>query len=135
MTDWKVSMLILLPLMWKPAQWRTWAALMSNSVAASIFPFVIAYVFIDGISAAFVLKRPRGLAQRAIGLLFAGMVLSHVGFLLSPQASELLHWKANMLIGWLQLACLLLWGASNVGEYLGGGVWSGTGALDRRNGV
>lgn len=128
-------MLLLLPFMLqRRSMLRTWAALLANSMAAAFFPLVGAYIIIDGISAALVMRRPRGLAQRAIGLLFAGMVLTHVGFLLSPQASGLLHWQVNMLIGWLQMACLFLWGVSNAVEHIAGRVRSGAGALDRGRG-
>lgn len=138
MSDWKLAMLLILPFMvWqaKFAMVRTWAALMANSLLAGLFPFVAAYIFIDGIAAWAVLRRPMGLAQRAIGLLFAGMVLTHVGFLLSPQASGLLHWQVNMLIGWLQFGCLFAWGAFNVVEFVAGRMRSGARALDRTGGV
>lgn len=138
MSDWKLAMLLILPfIVWqaKFAMVRTWAALMVNSLLAGLFPVVAAFIVIDGLSAAVVLRRPMGLAQRAIGLLFAGMVLTHVGFLLSPQASGLLHWQANMLIGWLQFGCLFLWGAFNAVEFVAGRLRSGARALDRSRGV
>ena len=99
---------------------RTWAAMFGAGLAASMFsPFSIpAFALIDGIAGYIVLKRPRGETQRAIGLLFVAMLFIHVGFFtacwLQPGAQDFMGYAlVNRYIGWLQLACLALWGSMN----------------------
>lgn len=140
MSDWKIAMVCLLPLLaigspvrfWNiavpwGARGRAWLALFGASCAALLLaPFgIFAYAAIDGIAAAIVLKRPRGEAQRAIGLLFVAMLFAHLGFYLALRMQPGPHdytayVQFNQLLGWLQWACLLSWGIGYALERLRG---------------
>lgn len=118
-------MLCLLPLMLEWARMkdgrklRTWAAMMGASLAAMFAPFVTAFVVIDIIAAAVVLKRPASCAQRMIGLLFVGMVFFELGYLISPRNQHGLLMFGLQGLGWMQFAILAAWGCHDVlGYYL-----------------
>lgn len=117
MTDWKIAMLCLLPLMADPAKMRTWGALMGASLAAMFAPFLAAFVVIDLIAGAIVLRHPRGCAQRMIGLLFAGMVFFELGFLISDGNQRDLLMTSLVALGWAQWAMLATWGAYDAAGY------------------
>lgn len=99
---------------------RVWLVLFGASLAAllfsgaSVWPFAI----IDGLAGYFVLRRPRGEAQRAIGTIFIMMLFLHLGFYLAdrlqPGPHDFLGYvMANRLLGWLQWACLASWGVGD----------------------
>lgn len=92
---------------------RTWAAIAIGSVLAWFLPpvSVAGYLVLDTLSAALVLRKPAGLTQRAIGLLFAIMILVHAGFAISDQRGWSLYYSLQEAVGWLQLSCLFAWGA------------------------
>jgi hypothetical protein len=53
-------------------------------------------------------------AQKAIGLLFAMMVMFHVGFLLADKPVNMGGYlDAQGIVGWMQLVCLLMWGVDD----------------------
>jgi hypothetical protein len=119
---WKLALVLLLPLVWHDkAKLRTWAAMMGGSaIAAFSEPSSLhLYILIDALSGYVVLRHPIGCAQRAIGLLFAMMVMAHVGYLVSDimgstsYGSDLMHWNMQYGIGWIQLAILGVWGAGD----------------------
>jgi hypothetical protein len=143
MTDWKLAMLLALPLMvaWRAGlprlemtrRLRVWGAMFGASLVAAMVPALpltspppmgtmAAYMLADFAGAWIALRpKPIGCAQRAIGLLFAAMVLFHVGFILSAQGSSAtLYTSALGLFGWVQWACLVLWGGYGAGKVLAG---------------
>lgn len=117
MTDWKVAMLCLLPLMWGQAKGRTWSALFASSLAALFAPFLSAFIVIDLIAAGIILRRPAGIAQRSIGALFVGMILFEIGFLLSEGNQQGLMLSGLQALGWAQWAILATWGAYDAIRY------------------
>ena len=109
MSDWKVAMVCLLPVLAMGSPWRlfgfpvpsgrklrTWAALFGAAVAAMFVPGLHigplvdglptylnelpAYALIDTVAGMAVLNNPRGQTQRAIGTLFICMLASHITF-------------------------------------------------------
>lgn len=129
MSDWKVAMLCLLPLMvggaWR-VKLRVWAALCAGSVAAHIMPSVHAFIVIDLITAGIVMLPPKGGPQRFIGaslLLMAMLSMGLLGataFLHPLQESsasirnQIMLFESLMFISWVQFGALLLWGLSDV---------------------
>lgn len=103
-----------------PARLRTWAALSLSSLAGLLLPpvSVEAYIVVDLLAAALVLRRPAGCAQKVIGLLFAWMVTFHCGFIVSGQHDWVSYYDRQAAIGWAQLACLAAWGLRDVGHTL-----------------
>lgn len=104
---------------------RAWLALFCAALAAGLFPAdnIPAFAAIDAVAGWFVLSHPRGETQRAIGLLFVCMLFTHLGFFtaswLQPGARDLVGYaNFNRLLGWLQWACLALWGGSDAMGYL-----------------
>jgi hypothetical protein len=116
-SDWKVAMLCLLPLMWGQAKLRTWGALFGASLAALFAPFLSAFVVIDLVAAAVILRAPAGFAQRSIGALFVGMILFEIGFLLSEGNQQGLMLSGLQALGWAQWAILATWGAYDAFRY------------------
>lgn len=127
---WPIAMVCILPLLaigshkrpfgvsipWG-SRGRTWLILAGAAFAAYVFaPLgIFAFAAIDGLSAALVLKRPRGEAQKAIGLLFVAMLFTHLGFYIAirlqpgpPDYS--MYTDFNQALGWLQWSCLFSWG-------------------------
>ena len=128
MTEWKLAMLALAPLMRGHEMLRTWLAMFGASVAALLVQDVVAYIAIDAIAGAIVMARPSGLAQKAIGALFVLMVMFDLGFYLSPHADWGLFASALSAVGWVQWVILGAWsGHAAWGRYRG---WA-----DARNGL
>ena len=117
MTDWKIAMLCLLPLMMQPVKLRTWGALFGASLAAMFTPFLSAFIVIDILAAAIVLKSPAGFAQRTIGALFVGMIFFEIGFMLSERNQADLMLSGLLAIGWAQWGVLATWGAYDALRY------------------
>lgn len=99
---------------------RTWSALAISSLFGWLLPplSIAAYIVVDTMAAALVLRRPAGLAQKAVGLGFAGMIMFHCGYLVSAQQNWEGYYAAQSFVGWLQLACLAAWGMVDVGLVL-----------------
>lgn len=118
MTDWKMAMMAISPLMLSHQKLRTWGAVIGSSLLASVFPLTPpAYIAIDLLCGLLVLTRPAGTAQRAIGLLFAAMLIVDVGYCISPRADGgLLYYHVLSALGWLQWGVLAMWGARDAGE-------------------
>lgn len=114
-------MLLILPLMRLGPKLRTWGALTGAAVAAMLLPpvSVAAYIIIDSITGAIVLRHPSGWVQKLIGALFATMVMFHIGYLYAgnPGAAENYVWW-NTAIGWVQWAALAAWGAYDAARYV-----------------
>lgn len=100
---------------------RTWVALFGASIAAWLVKLdnpASAYAVIDALAAYLVLRKPLGEMQRAIGVLFIGMLGIDVGFAsacwLQPGPHDYGGYTAfNQLMGWLQWACLASWGGGD----------------------
>ena len=119
MTVWHLAMLCMFVLMVTGPKMRTWAALMLAGTAPWLLPemAVPAYIVIDAIAVAIVLRRPAGCAQRAIGACFALLVMFHVGFLASFAGGNTdMYYQANVVTGWVQFALLAAWGLADVGK-------------------
>lgn len=115
MTDWKMAMFALIPLMSGRQKLRTWAAVLMSSILAMLVSGPEAYIVIDLICGLAVLTKPAGAAQRAIGLLFAGMLIVDVGYAVSPQLDGgMLYYRVLSALGWLQWAILAAWGLYDV---------------------
>lgn len=131
---WFVAMIFAIPLLWfsgaRGPKLRTWGAMFSASAVAWLLwlagvpvPAPGVYLGIDLLAGAIVLKTPRGLPQRAIGLMFVGLALYDVGFILSKQNSTALYMWSLAAIGWLQFACLWGWGLYDTIRLTSGGPW------------
>lgn len=129
MTLWHAGMLALLPVLWAGARARTswaarakvhtWVALMVAGCIPWLLPAmaVPAYIGVDAVAGAIVLRRPAGCAQRAIGACFALLVMFHVGFLASyAPGNEYMYYQANTATGWAQFALLAVWGLADAGK-------------------
>lgn len=81
----------------------------------SVFWIVAAYMAVDASCAALVLRNPAGLAQRIVGLGYAGMLLFHCGFILSDKGNWDAYAEAQGFVGWMQIAALFGWGAYDLG--------------------
>ena len=99
----------------------TWLVLFCAALAGSLFTAesVWSFAVIDAMAGFFVLQRPRGEAQRAIGILFIMMLFLHLGFNLAvrlqPGPHDFMGYaQFNRLLGWLQWACLASWGVGDV---------------------
>jgi hypothetical protein len=99
---------------------KTWLVLFSAALAGMLFSAdaIMAFLAIDALGAFFVLQRPRGEAQRAIGILFIMMMFLHLGFYaacrLQPGPHDLTGYVSfNRLLGWLQWAFLAAWGVGD----------------------
>jgi hypothetical protein len=132
-SDWKIAMVCLLPLLaigspvsiWgvrlpSGMKGKTWLVLFSAALAGSLFSAdaIMAFLAIDALAAFFVLQRPRGETQRAIGIVFIMMMFLHLGFYaacrLQPGPHDLtryVEWERGL--GWLQWACLAFWGVGD----------------------
>lgn len=110
---------------------RTWAAMFCASLAAAwVAPLcgvpLIAYIVIDVTAGVAVIARPSGMAQRAIGFLFAAMVLFHTGYAMSIfMGNEGLqgYQEFQVIAGWVQLAILAAWGIYDAGKRVGNRHW------------
>lgn len=120
-------MLVIAPFMRGSQMLRTWVAMFGASVAAWVVQDVVAYIAIDAICAAIIMARPSGLPQKAIGALFALMVMFDLGFFLSPSADWGLFAGALTAVGWAQWCILLGWSGHDAWRHYRG--W--TDAVDR----
>ena len=144
---WKFAMLTLLPLICVQQgrvpthKLRTWLALFAASIAAHVVTPAVGhvpllwYIVIDTAAAWIVLARPAGIAQKLIGLLFAAMVLFHVGVLMrGAEHANGIYYAFQMSAGWAQFLVLAGWSGNDVGRSvwrrLGGGVHSAAGQAD-----
>ena len=110
MSEWQIAMLCIVPLMWSADKARTWMVLVAAGLAGQLYWSPGWFLTIDLLAASAVLARPRGLAQRAIGLLFAAMAIFDIGFLLSAQYGDGQYTASLAFLGWMQWGILLLWG-------------------------
>jgi hypothetical protein len=108
---------------------RTWAALFGAWLAGAAavewtgdFTPELEWILTDAIAAIIVIVRPAGMVQKAIGLLFAGMVAAHVGHALGGHG-EALYLALNAHIGWVQWVLLLVWSAGDVGSRVYNRTW------------
>lgn len=132
MTAWHIAMLAALPFMFSASKLRTWVAMAAAGAIPWLLPpmEVPAYIVIDALAGAVILRKPAGCAQRAIGACFAMLVMFHVGYLLSRAAQEAtdMYYQANAITGWVQFVLLASWGLTDAGKALlrwsriGGGV-------------
>lgn len=90
---------------------------MGAALAASMLPYISAFVAIDIIAAAIVLRHPLGIAQRLIGVLFVGMVFFELGFLISEGHQQALMLSGLSGLGWAQWAILAAWGMYDAWRY------------------
>lgn len=109
MSEWKLAMIVLAPMMRGRQMLRTWAAVMGASVAAYFVQDIVAYMAIDAIAAAVVMARPAGYAQKAIGAIFVSMLMFDLGFFLSPHNGWDLFLLASTVAGWVQWLILGAW--------------------------
>lgn len=119
-------MLCIVPLMWGGAKPRAWAAVMASSVLAFMVGALDprAYLLIDLVCGALVLARPAGCFQRAIGGLFAMMLLFDVGYIISPKLDGGMQYYTGLAaLGWLQFALLAVWGAHDTGRLVVRWLW------------
>lgn len=103
-------MLVMIPLMLGGAKPRVWAVMLGASLAAAIFPHPPAWLMIDLLAGACVLRRPAGQAQRLIGLIFAGMAVFDIGFLIGGGKDIASYTGFLACLGWVQFFILLAWG-------------------------
>lgn len=132
MTVWHIAMLLLLPLMNSWTKGRTWLALMGAGVVPWLLPpmDIPAYIVIDAVAGAIVLRRPAGFAQRAVGACFALLVMFHVGFLVShTPGNEHAYYQSNTVTGWGQFTLLTAWGVADVGKAVLHWCWPRLGVL------
>lgn len=112
---------------WPTHKLRTWAALFCSSlagwVAVSVYGGVpvLSFIIIDILAGVAVLARPAGLAQRAIGLCYGVMILSHIGYKIAvlwlDGAVSSTSYEAFMTFaGWAQLVILSAWSGWDVGR-------------------
>ncbi len=119
---------------WPVHKIRTWIALFASSIAALIASHHVAdwdglmrsYILIDGLAAWVVLIRPAGAAQRAIGLCYFVMILSHIGLVgasLGGRVDTASYDSLQGALGWAQFAILCLWSAWDVGKAIVHRLW------------
>ena len=164
MTLWQVAMICLLPLLasaspvkvWRVplpygAKLRAWAALIGAGIAARLIgypdgvPVEVVWTMVDLTAAVIVLWPPKSHAyrhesQRAIGLLFAAMALTNIGFFIAGQMQPVSRDYTGIvqfeaLLGWLQWACLLSWGIGDAVERAFRRAWRDSGRPPRSIGA
>lgn len=137
MSDWKIAMLCIIPLMLGGHKPRAWLAVFLSSILAAVFALrPEAYLAIDLLCGFAVLMRPAGLEQKAIGMIFAGMAVIDVGYMLSPQADGgITFYYVLSTLGWLQFAILAWWGSHDTGKAIAGRFGRHRHSLARGNGV
>ena len=112
---------------WPLHKLRTWAALFCSSLAgwfAVSFSGgvpVLSFIIIDILAGVIVLARPAGLAQRAIGLCYGVMILSHIGYKIAllwfnGVVSSTSYEAFMTFAGWAQLVILTAWSGWDVGR-------------------
>lgn len=118
MDPWFYALAASVALCWTSrAKMRTWSALGASSIVGLLLPPVSvgAYMLVDFMAAALVLRKPAGCPQKLVGAAFAGMVAFHIGFIISGRQNWVAYYDMQYLTGWLQLACLAAWGAWDAG--------------------
>jgi hypothetical protein len=128
-SPWKLAMIALLPLICAQQgrlpvhKLRVWGALFGASVLAwFVTPEVgyaplLWYIVIDTAAAWIVLARPAGIAQKLIGLLFAAMVLFHIGVLMrGAENANDIYYAFQFSAGWAQFLVLAGWAGNDVGR-------------------
>ncbi|UXO93939.1 hypothetical protein Pan3_17 [Pseudanabaena phage Pan3] len=130
LTPWKLAMLGLLAFLlaqrvkgrWPVHKLRTWAALFFCSVLGGVLtpehgttPY-LTYMALCFVGGWVVLIAPAGAAQKAIGFIFACMLVFHAGagFSGKPNGGELYRYILS-LAGWWQFLILLGWGFWDAG--------------------
>lgn len=136
MTVWQISVLCLLPLIlcqraagagWPFHKMRVMVVLLlagyvSHLVTPKIgYPPVLYYAVIDSLAGAATIARPAGIAQKAIGVCFAGMIFYHAGFAgamwwYGPDVNSAPYYDFQGDVGWLQFAILAGWGGWDSGS-------------------
>jgi hypothetical protein len=112
---------------WPAHKLRTWAAMFLSSVAGWIAVGVyggvpvLSFIIIDILAGVAVLARPAGLAQRAIGLCYGVMILSHIGYKIAllrfdGVVSSTSYEAFMTFAGWAQLVILTVWSGWDVGR-------------------
>jgi len=109
------------------AKLRTCLAMLGGNVVANLLPplsfpenswVLLAYVMLDLVSAFIITRHPAGNIQRAIGLIFAVMVLFHLGLAVRimlhyPTPNPMLYWQTVFYSGWVQVCLLCSWGLND----------------------
>lgn len=81
---------------------------------------VVLFVTIDIIAALIILARPKGTAQQYIGLVYVGMICSHIGYIFASNPLAItVYYQLLTAAGWLAWGILLCWGAGDVGKRVG----------------
>lgn len=112
-------MLTLIPFLRGRPKLRTWCAMAGASAATLYVQGPVGYVAIDALAAVVVISRPAGLAQKAIGTLFALMMIFDLVYALTARANPELFYNSLIALGWVQWAILGAWiGHDYVGRYL-----------------
>lgn len=106
---WLLAMFFVVPFLRGRAMVRTWLALLLASGAAWVFPNIAAFIAIDLIAAAVVIKHPAGWSQRLICLCFIGMIIVEAGHVVSPNMGGAFVAYAGLFLGWIQWALLIVW--------------------------
>lgn len=128
------------------AKARAWivlfgACILGRSVGyPDAVPVEVVWAVIDAIAGLIVLWPPKGEAQRAIGLLFVGMLLVDLGFFVSgwlqPGPRDyfgVAHFQS--FLGWIQWACLFSWGVGDALEGVVRRAWSDRDQVSYRDGI
>jgi len=112
---------------WPAHKLRTWAAMFCSSIAGWVavgvyggIP-VLSFVIIDILAGVAVLARPAGIAQRAIGLCYGVMILSHIGYKIAllwynGVVSSTSYEALMTFAGWAQFVILTAWSGWDVGR-------------------
>ena len=112
---------------WPAHKLRTWAAIFCSSLAAWVAMWfyggipVLSFVIIDILAGVAVLARPAGIAQRAIGLCYGVMILSHIGYKIALLwyngiVSSTSYEALMTFAGWSQFVILTAWSGWDVGR-------------------
>lgn len=112
---------------WPLHKLRTWAAMFCSSLAGwfavSFYGGVpvLSFIIIDTLAGVIVLARPAGIAQRAIGLCYGVMILSHIGYKIAllwfnGVVSSTSYEAFMTFAGWAQLVILTAWSSWDVGR-------------------
>lgn len=122
MTYWQLAMILTFPLCLHPSRLRTWGAMLASGMlghlASSFYAApVVLFVAIDTLAALVILARPKGTAQQYIGLVYVGMICSHIGYVFASNPLAItVYYQLLTAAGWLAWGILLAWGAGDVGK-------------------
>jgi len=118
-------MLVALPLSFGDRRLRVWAAMLASGLAGNLASSlwvapVLAFVVIDVLASLVILARPKGTAQQYIGLVYVGMICSHIGYVFASNPLAItVYYNLLTAAGWLAWGILLCWGAGDVGKRIG----------------